>query len=43
LSTCNTNWGVSVLEAMQWLKEHMLPMYPLGDYKVSPALENLRV
>lgn len=43
LSTCNTNWGVSVLEAMQWLKDHMLPMYPVGDYKVSPALENLKV
>ncbi len=43
LSTCNTNWGVSVLEAMQYLKDHMLPVYPIGDYKVSPALENLRV
>jgi 2-oxoglutarate ferredoxin oxidoreductase subunit beta len=43
LSTCNTNWGVSVLEAMQWLKDHMLPMYPIGDYKVSPALENIKV
>ncbi len=43
LSTCNTNWGVSVLEAMQYLKDHMLPVYPIGDYKVSPALETLRV
>ncbi|MGB9674247.1 MAG: thiamine pyrophosphate-dependent enzyme [Anaerolineales bacterium] len=43
LSTCNTNWGVSVLEAMQWLKDHMIPMYPIGDYKVSPDVANLKV
>lgn len=43
LSTCNTNWGVSVLEAMKWLEEHMIPAYPIGDYKVSSALENLKV
>jgi 2-oxoglutarate ferredoxin oxidoreductase subunit beta len=43
LSTCNTNWGVSVLDAIKWLEEHMIPVYPIGDYKVSPALENLKV
>jgi 2-oxoglutarate ferredoxin oxidoreductase subunit beta len=43
LSTCNTNWGVSVLDAIKWLEEHMIPVYPIGDYKVSPVLENLKV
>lgn len=33
LSTCPTNWGVSPVEAMQWLKENMIPYYPLGIYK----------
>ncbi len=43
LSTCPTNWGLTPLEALKWLEEHMLPYYPLGDYKVSPALAGLRV
>ncbi len=43
LSTCNTNWGISVLESIQWLEDHMIPAYPIGDYKVSPAVANLKV
>ncbi|MFA5676322.1 MAG: thiamine pyrophosphate-dependent enzyme [Christensenellales bacterium] len=33
LSTCPTNWGKTPVESMEWLKEHMLPYYPLGVYK----------
>ena len=33
LSTCPTNWGKEPLEAMDWLKEKMIPQYPLGIYK----------
>ncbi len=33
LSTCPTNWGKEPLEAMDWLKEKMIPQYPLGVYK----------
>jgi 2-oxoglutarate ferredoxin oxidoreductase subunit beta len=33
LSTCPTNWGLSPLEAINWLKENMIPYYPLGVYK----------
>ena len=33
LSTCPTNWGLSPVEALQWLRENMLPYYPLGVYK----------
>ncbi len=36
LSTCPTNWGLSPVEAVQWLEEKMIPYYPLGEYK-SPA------
>ena len=32
VSTCPTNWGMSPVEAMNWLKENMLPYYPLGVY-----------
>jgi 2-oxoglutarate ferredoxin oxidoreductase subunit beta len=33
LSTCPTNWGVSPVKALDWLKENMIPYYPLGVYK----------
>ena len=42
LSTCPTNWGVSAPEALDWLQEHMLPYYPLGDYRVRPEVEQLK-
>ena len=38
LSSCPTNWGVSAAEALDWIEDHMLAAYPLGDYKVSPAI-----
>lgn len=33
LSSCPTNWGLSPNEALGWLRENMLPYYPLGVYK----------
>jgi len=33
LSTCPTNWGLTPVEAMDWLGENMVPYYPLGVYK----------
>ena len=33
LSTCPTNSANTPQEAMEWLKENMLPQYPLGIYK----------
>ena len=33
VSTCPTNWGLSPKEAMNWLRETMIPYYPLGVYK----------
>jgi 2-oxoglutarate ferredoxin oxidoreductase subunit beta len=43
LSTCSTNWGLTPSQSLVWLAEHMIPAYPLGDYKVSPALSGLKV
>lgn len=33
LSTCPTNWGLSPKEAIQWLRDNMMDVYPLGVYK----------
>ncbi len=33
LSTCPTNWGMTATESMDWLRENMLPQYPLGIFK----------
>ncbi len=43
LSSCPTNWGVSATDALKFVKEQMLPYYPLGDYKVADAVKNLVV
>ena len=33
LSTCPTNWGMSPVESLEWVKEKMMPQFPLGVYK----------
>jgi 2-oxoglutarate ferredoxin oxidoreductase subunit beta len=33
LSTCPTGWGLQPHEACGWLAEHMIPYYPLGEFK----------
>ncbi|MBE3593177.1 MAG: MFS transporter [Thermoanaerobacter sp.] len=33
LSTCPTNWGMTPVEALKWVKDQMEPYYPLGVYK----------
>ncbi len=33
LSTCPTNWGLSPIEAKEWLEQNMIPFYPLGVFK----------
>ena len=33
LSTCPTNWGKTPVEAIERLKNEMIPYYPLGVYK----------
>jgi 2-oxoglutarate/2-oxoacid ferredoxin oxidoreductase subunit beta len=43
LSICPTNWGMTPKTAIQWLDEKMIPYYPLGDYKVHPALAEIKL
>lgn len=33
LSICPTNWGLSTEESLNWLRENMIPYYPLGVKK----------
>ncbi len=33
LSTCPTNWGMSPVESLGWLKENMIPQFPVGVFK----------
>lgn len=33
LSTCPTNWGYNPVKSLEWLKENMIPYYPLGNLK----------
>lgn len=32
LSTCPTNWGLTPVEATHWLKENLVPYFPLGVF-----------
>ena len=43
LSTCPSNWDITPVESLKWLEQHMLPFYPLGDYKVSPAVSAVKI
>ena len=42
VSTCPTNWGLTPQDAFAWMRENMLPYYPLGVYKdvVADGYEN---
>lgn len=33
VSTCPTNWGMTPQKAFEWMRENMLPYYPLGVYR----------
>ncbi|MFO7887108.1 MAG: thiamine pyrophosphate-dependent enzyme [Eubacteriales bacterium] len=33
LSTCPTNWGMAPNEALEWLRDNMVPYYPLGNFR----------
>jgi 2-oxoglutarate ferredoxin oxidoreductase subunit beta len=43
LSTCPTNWRLTPDESRNWLEERMIPAFPLGDYKISPAVAELQI
>ncbi len=42
LSSCPTNWKMTPNEALSWVRDNMLPVYPLGDYKVPESLQSTK-
>jgi len=42
VSNCPTNWGMTPKESLEFVEEQMLPYYPLGDYKVSAEVKELK-
>ncbi|MBP1702870.1 MAG: putative 2-oxoglutarate ferredoxin oxidoreductase beta subunit [Chloroflexi bacterium] len=43
LSTCPTNWGMTPKEALHWVEDRMIPVFPLGDYKITSSVAGIRV
>ncbi|HEX6270534.1 MAG TPA: thiamine pyrophosphate-dependent enzyme [Anaerolineales bacterium] len=43
LSTCPTNWGITPVESLKFVEEHMVPAFPLGDYKVAAGVAQIKV
>ena len=39
LSTCPTNWGITPIDAVKWVDDHMMPYYPLGTFKTPETTE----
>jgi 2-oxoglutarate ferredoxin oxidoreductase subunit beta len=33
LSLCPTDWGMAPVQAVDWVRDHMAPYFPLGVYK----------
>jgi len=40
LSTCPTNWHMTPVESCDWVRDYMIPYFPLGDFKVSLDIQN---
>jgi 2-oxoglutarate ferredoxin oxidoreductase subunit beta len=43
LSICPTNWGLTPMDSLQWIEDHMVPFFPIGDFKVSPLISEIKV
>ncbi len=43
LSSCPTNWKVTPQDALTFISDHMVPTFPLGDFKVNPEIAKLKV
>jgi 2-oxoglutarate ferredoxin oxidoreductase subunit beta len=43
LSTCPTNWGMTPVNSLKFVEEHMVPAYPLGDYKVAAGVAQVKI
>jgi 2-oxoglutarate ferredoxin oxidoreductase subunit beta len=34
---------MSTTDSLHWLEEKMVPYYPIGDYKVHPAIAEIKL
>jgi 2-oxoglutarate ferredoxin oxidoreductase subunit beta len=41
LSSCPTNWHMSPPDALAWIRDKMVPYFPLGDFKVTDEVKVL--
>lgn len=41
LSSCPTNWHMTPTEALAWIEQAMIPVYPLGDLKLAEGVAEL--
>ena len=41
LSSCPTNWHMSPPNALAWIRDSMVPYFPLGDFKITEEVKKL--
>ncbi len=41
LSTCPTNWGLTPVDSLKWLRENMMPVYQMGELKATEEVKSL--
>lgn len=41
LSSCPVNWNLTPREALTFIKEKMIPYYPLGDYRIAEPVKEI--
>ena len=42
LSICTTNWGLSAPKSMEWLRENMMPYYPVKQFKCPEEVKEVK-
>lgn len=42
LSICPTNWGLTAPKAMEWLRENMMPYYPVKQFKCPEEVKEVK-
>ena len=42
LSICPTNWGLSAPKSMEWLRENMMPYYPVKQFKCPEEVKDVK-
>jgi len=43
LSTCPTNWNMTPVESLKFVADKMVAYFPIGDYKVSSGVAQIKV